>query len=215
MRARAARTVGIGLLLLLGAAPAAAVSEAEVDALVGDWGRFGELEALGPEVLPVLARLYEREADPERRRTLANVFYRLGWESPEAKRVLLHDLDTDHVGLRLAVQWALGRVSGDDDVVPRLLEIMRHDPNPLFRDKAACALASDQIHLDPHERVRLLRGLVDSLESPLAQVRALGIKALKVQTGQRKGFRANGPPDAREDSIERWREWLASYERAQ
>lgn len=202
------------LALLLSTSPARAVDETTVDALVGDWDRFAQLEALGPEVLPVLARLYEREPDPARRRTLANVFYRLGQESPEAKRVLLRDLHTDHEDLRLAVQWALGRVSGDADVVPQLLEIMRHDPNPLFRDKAACALASDQIHLDPRERVRLLRGLVDSLEDPVAQVRSIGIKALAIQTGQRKGFRANAPAAERAAAVERWRDWLDAYERA-
>ena len=45
------------------------------------------------------------------------------------------------------MQWALGRVSDDPAVVDVLLENMRNDPNPLFRDKAACALAYDQIHL--------------------------------------------------------------------
>lgn len=202
------------LVALLAAAPALGASEARVDALAGDWDRFAELRAMGPEVLPVLARLYEGEPDPERRRTLANVLYRLGWESPEAKRALLRDLDTRHEGLRLAVQWALGRVSGDADVVPRLLDIMRRDPNPLFRDKAACALASDQIHLDRRERLPLLRGLVDSLESPVAQVRSIGIKALEIQTGQRKGFRARAPAAARSEAVARWREWLEDYERA-
>ena len=47
------------------------------------------------------------------------------------------------------MQWALGRVSDDPDVVDVLLENMQNDPCPLFRDKAACALAYDQIHLAP------------------------------------------------------------------
>jgi hypothetical protein len=131
-------------LLLVPALALAAPDEARLEMLVGDWERFGEIEAMGPEALPALARIYERTPDPERRREIANVFYRLGLESPEAKRALQADLHTDHANLRLSVQWALGRVSGDRDVVPQLLEIMRNDPNALFRDKAACALAHDQ-----------------------------------------------------------------------
>lgn len=207
------RFAPLAVALLL-ASPAQALDPEAVDRLAGDWDRFAELQALGPEVLPVLADLYAREPEPDRRRTLANVFYRLGWESPEAKRVLLRDVDTDHPDLRLAVQWALGRVSGDADVVPRLLEIMRRDPNPLFRDKAACALASDQIHLDPGERVRLLRGLVDSLEHRVVQVRGIAIQALEVQTRQTKGFRANAPAAERRAAVERWRKWLHAYERS-
>ena len=202
--------VGIWLAaLLLAIAP---VDEARVRALVGDWDRFAELEAMGRDVLPVLARLYE-QSDLAERREIANVFYRLGWESPEAKQVLLADLHTADPNLRLSVQWALGRVSGDEDVVPLLLEIMRDDPNPLFRDKAACALASDQIHIDPAQRLRLLAGLVGALEDPKPQVRQIALQALQIHTGQTKGFQPNGQPEARAAAVARWRRWLAEYER--
>lgn len=199
------------VVLAVRAVAAAPVDEHALQALVGDWDRFGEIQAMGSEVLPALARMYETTPDPERRRTIANVFYRLGWESPEAKRVLLPDLGTDVVDLRLAVQWALGRVSGDDDVVPRLLEIMRGDSNALFRDKAACALASDQIHLDPAQRVRLFAGLIDALDDPKLQVREISLKALQIHTGQTMGFQPAGATDERAAAIRRWRRWLDEY----
>ena len=44
-----------------------------------------------------------------------------------------------------------------------LLDNMRNDANPLFRDKAACALAYDQIHLTEKQKVRLYEGLINSL----------------------------------------------------
>lgn len=207
------RATALLLLALFAAAPAAAgeIDESALLALVGDWDRFAEIEALGPDVLPVLARAYEGETDPERRRTLANVFYRLGWESPDAKRVLLVDLHTDEPNLRLAVQWALGRVSADEDVVPALLEIMRHDQNALFRDKAACALASDQIHIDALQRRALLEGLVDALEDPQPQVRGIALQALRIHTGQDKGFQPGGPAGDRAAAVARWRHWLDEY----
>jgi hypothetical protein len=166
---------------------------------------------MGRDVLRVLARLYETSGEPADRRTIAQVFHRLGWESPEAKRVLSADLRTDDVDLRLSVQWALGRVSGDDDVVPLLLDIMRSDPTPLFRDKAACALASDQIHIDAGQRVRLFAGLIDALDDPKLQVRTIALKALRIHTGQTMGFQASAPPDVRSAAIERWRRWLDEY----
>lgn len=43
------------LLLLLPPGSAGAAREASVAALVGDWDRFHEIEALGPEVLPPTA----------------------------------------------------------------------------------------------------------------------------------------------------------------
>jgi HEAT repeat protein len=190
---------------------AAEPDPARVAVLVGDWDRFAELEEMGPELLPVLAALYETEPEPARRREIANVFYRLGLESAEAKQALLRDVDTQDRDLRLAVQWALGRVSGDDDVVPLLLEIMRNDPKPLFRDKAACALAHDQVHLDRAQRIALLEGLVDALEDPKSQVRSIAIKALKVHTGQVKGFQPNGTPEERAEKVKAWRRWLAEY----
>jgi HEAT repeat protein len=161
----------------------------------------------------VLAQLYTAEPDPAERREMANVFYRLGIESPEAKAALVRDLHTQDVDLRLAVQWALGRVSGDDDVVPLLLAIMRDDPNALFRDKAACALASDQIHIDPLQRMLLLDGLVDALEDPKPQVRAIALQALQIHTGQTKGFAPGAPEGSRAAAVARWRTWLGEYQR--
>lgn len=205
------------LLAILFAASSAAepaageVDAREVRALVGDWSRFQEIESIGPEVLPVLADLY-RDADVAERADIARIFYRLGWPSDDAKRVLMQDVHTRHESLRLEVQWALGRVSGDDDVVATLLRNMRNDENPLFRDKAACALAHDQIHIDDEQRLRLLGGLIDSLEDPKPQVRHIAMLALEIQTGQRKGFQPNAPAEDRARAVDAWRRWLADYE---
>jgi len=49
----------------------------------------------------------------------------------------------------MSVQYALGRVSSDVSVVDALLDNMQNDALLLFRDKAACALAYDQVHLTP------------------------------------------------------------------
>src|SRR5688572_15301128 len=153
-------------------------------------GDLAALRALGPEVMAPLAELY-RGADVERRAAIAALFYGLGWESKAAEEALFEDLHTDDRNLRLQVQWALGRVSGERAVVRSLLAIMRNDPNALFRDKAACALASDQIHLDERERGELLSGLVAALEDENAQVRRIAAKALQIQTGQKKGYQAD------------------------
>jgi hypothetical protein len=202
-------------LLLLVALPAVAsarlIDASRLDTLVGDWDKFGEIEALGPDVLPALARLYEASPYPARRRTIADVFYRLGWESADAKRVMLPDLDTRDRDLRLAVQWALGRVSADDDVVPRLLEIMRADPSPIVRDKAGCALANDQTHLSAEQRVRLYEGLIASLDDPKPQVRSLALRVLRVHTGETQGFAPNATQAERTAKLQAWQIWLEEY----
>ena len=172
-----------------------------------------DLEALkgkGPGVLPIMVRLYER-SDEERRTTLATAFYGLGWKSPDAKRVLMRDAHTQNQELRLQVQWALGRVSSDQDVVDVLVDNMRTDPNPLFRDKAACALAHDQIHLTDAQKVHLYGRLIQALRDQEPQVRAIASQALQIQTGQSKGYRPDAPPEEREASIRLWERWLQEY----
>jgi len=168
------------------------------------------LRAQGPGVLPAMARLYEASAVP-RRTQIANAFYALGWTSPEAKRVLMADAHTPDPDLRLSVQWALGRVSGDTDVVDVLLDSMQNDASPLFRDKAACALAHDQIHLSDQQKVYLYERLIRAMRDPKADVRAIAAKALEIQTGQRKGFDPNAPQAAREAAIRTWERWLVTY----
>jgi HEAT repeat protein len=153
-------------------------------AVAGDWK---QIQAMGPGALPALARLYEASPANERA-TIAHVFYQLGRKSPEAKRALMADVHTQDQALRLQVQWALGRVSDDADVVDVLLENMQNDPVPLFRDKAACALASDQIHLAPAQKMRLFEGLVRALDDEKPQVRQIALQALQILTGQTKGF---------------------------
>jgi len=88
----------------------------EVAALLYPKVNAPALKAKGPSILPVMARLYER-SDEARRTMIAYAFYTLGWKSPDAKRVLMRDVHTTNQDLRLQVQWALGRVSNDPDVV--------------------------------------------------------------------------------------------------
>jgi hypothetical protein len=176
-------------------------------AIAGDWK---QVQAMGPGILPELARLYRSSTDAEKG-TIANVFYQLGWKSPEAKRALMADVHTQDQALRLQVQWALGRVSDDPDVVDVLLENMQRDPVPLFRDKAACALAYDQIHLAPAQRLRLFEGLIQSLDSETPQVRQIALQALQILTGQTKGFRPAAEPETRRAAVLEWKRWLGEY----
>jgi HEAT repeat protein len=171
------------------------------------------LKAMGPPVLPHLVRIYESTRDEKARATYAWVFYSLGWKSREARAALLGDVHTGNETLRLQVQWALGRVSDDVEVVGILADIMRNDPNALFRDKAACALAYDQIHLTEKQKVLLYAKLIDGLRDPKPQVRAISILALQIHTGQTKGFVPNADEAARSHAIEAWTRWLAEYEK--
>jgi HEAT repeat protein len=173
-------------------------------------GKIAELKALGREVLPVMARLYDA-SDVTQRTRIAQTFYALGWKSPDAKRVLIKDVHTPNQQLRLEVQWALGRVSNEDDVVAVLLNNMQHDANPLFRDKAACALASDQIHLTEQQKVRLFAGLIQALGDSKPDVRRIAMLALQIQTGQTKGFNPDAPVAERDAKIREWKQWLEEY----
>jgi HEAT repeat protein len=172
-----------------------------------------ELKAMGPAVLPHLVKIYTSTPDENARATYAWVFYSLGWKSPEARAALLRDVKTQNPKLRLQVQWALGRVSDDVQVVDILANIMRNDANPLFRDKAACALAYDQIHLTEKQKVQLYGKLIDALKDPKPQVRAIAIQALKIHTGQDKGFAPDASDEQRGRSIARWTLWLTEYEK--
>ena len=200
----------VGLLLLpLAGLLIAAGPASPVAGLVAREDAEG-LRALGPKVLPEMVRLYTN-GDLAQRARVANLLYRLGWKSPEAAGALLRDVRTPDVGLRIAVQYALGRVSDQPVVVDELLHNMMDDPNPLLRDKAACALAYDQIHLSEAEKVRIYEGLIRALASEEQQVREIAILALQIHTGQRKGFIPFAPPEKRRESIARWQRWLAEY----
>lgn len=169
------------------------------------------LREMGRDVLPVMARIYEGTSSPDERAGIAEMFYQLGWKSVEAKRVLMADVHTQHQTLRIQAQWALGRVSGDDDVVDILLGNMQNDPNPLFRDKAACALAEDQIHLTPKGRLRLYEGLIYALDDGKPQVRQVALQALQILTGQTKGFQSGGSLEERQKAVASWKKWLSDF----
>ncbi len=171
---------------------------------------YEAIKAMGPSVMPHLVRLYAAGDEAQRQR-LANMFYRLGWKSEAAKDALMKDVHTPSQGLRLQVQWALGRVSNDVSVVDVLLDNMQNDGQLLFRDKAACALAYDQIHLTPAQKVHLYEGLIRALDDPKVDVRRIAALVLQIQTGQDKGFQFAAPPDARARAVEAWRRWLAEY----
>ena len=169
------------------------------------------IRALGRPVLPKLVQLYESARDDGFKARVAQTLYELGWESPEAKRALMKDVHTLNQDLRLQVQWALGRVSHDEDVVDTLLANMRSDTNPLFRDKAACALAYDQIHLTERQKVRLFGALIEALRDDKYDVRHIALLALQIHTGQTKGFDPGASWADRENRIKVWQVWLEQY----
>ena len=200
--------LGVALLVPASASPAGVdPAPLRAAAVAGDWK---QIQAMGPGVLPSLARLYASSSESEKA-TIAWVFYQLGWKSPEAKRALMADVHTQDQTLRLQVQWALGRVSDDADVVDVLLQNMQTDPQPVFRDKAACALAYDQIHLAPAQKVRLFEGLVHALDDDKPQVRQIALQALQILTGQTKGFHPMADPESRRRAVEEWKRWLVEY----
>ncbi len=168
------------------------------------------LREIGPGATFEMVRLYKL-GDIAQRTRIANLFYQLSWKSPEAVAVLMRDVRTQDPGLRIAVQYALGRVSDNPSVVDALLRNMVHDTNPFFRDKAACALAYDQVHLSEAEKVRMYEGLIEALSSEEPQVRAIAIQALSIHTGQDKGFLPSVSPERRRQSIAQWKKWLAEY----
>jgi HEAT repeats len=199
--------VAAGLSIPVNAAPPVDAARLKAAALSGDWK---QVQAMGPAVMPSLVELYTASSEKDRA-TIAEVFYNLGWKSPAAKRALMADVHTQDRRLRLQAQWALGRVSDDPEVVDVLLDNMRNDPEPLFRDKAACALAYDQIHLAPAQRLRLLTGLIAGLEDEKPQVRQIALQALQILTGQTKGFVPGGDPTARARAVAEWKRWLDEY----
>lgn len=191
---------------------ALAVSEADLAPLVEDQN-VEAVETLGADAMPVLVRLYQN-SEIAKRTKIAAIFYGLGWKSEEAKAALMKDIKTDDSALRLQVQWALGRVSSDDEVVTQLLGNMRNDPNPLFRDKAACALANDQIHLTEKQKAKLYEGVIAALADEKDDVRHIAGLVMQIQTGQTKGYDSNGPPEARAASILAWEKWLEEFKSA-
>ena len=201
------------LALALSVAPLAPAQSVSIEQLQ-NWvssHNVAALRGLGRPVLPALARLYDSAGDEGLKARIAQSFYELSWKSPEAKRALMKDIHTQNPDLRLQVQWALGRVSNDQDVVDSLLANMRGDANPLFRDKAACALAYDQVHLTEPQKVRLFAALIEALNDDKPDVRAISILALSIHTGQTKGFDANAPVNERRQRIGVWKQWLEEY----
>jgi hypothetical protein len=198
------------LLLLLFAAASPA---AELWPLV-ERQDYAALAATGPGVVDDLVRLYQASPDPERKARIAMAFYYLGQKSEKARVALLADAHTAHEALRLQVQWALGRVSNDDVVVDTLLDTLLRDPNPLFREKAGCGLAYDQIHLTEPQKVALYERLIVLLDAPSRETRGLAIRILEAHTGQRKGYHPALPEDKRRERLERWHQWLQEYRAA-
>ena len=207
------RTRQIVLLLLLALCSAASASASDLAELV-DGRRYEELRDLGPGIMGELAELYRGRDDPAERQRVAWAFYQLGWPSEEAAAAMMPDVEAEIVepGLRISAQYALGRVSNDPVVVHVLLRNLRHSRGLRLRDKAACALAYDQIHLTPGQKALLFRGLISSLDDAKPDVRRIALQVLKIHTGQSRGYDPNGPRDQRLDAMENWYRWLSEYE---
>jgi hypothetical protein len=174
MRSRRLLVAGLFLLLALPGLAARGATLAELAAR----NDIAAIARLGPAALPELARLYQAGSDEQKIR-IAGIFNSLGQSSRAAELALLADAHTPNVELRVAVQYALGRVSDDPQVVDTLLAILRNDANPIFRDHAGCALANDQVHLTERKRLRLYEGLIGTLSHPKRRVQNTAIAALE------------------------------------
>ncbi len=179
-----------------------------------DGRRYEELRALGPGIMPELAALYSSRDDPVQRKQVAWAFYQLGWQSEAAVTALLPDVEGEKVDpkLKISAQYALGRVSSDPMVIQVLLRNLRHSGGLLLRNKAACALANDQIHLKPEQKALLFRGLISSLDDDKLDVRQISVRVLEEHTGQRKGYDPNAPREERLEAMGVWYRWLSEYE---
>ena len=202
----------IFLSLLFFGTPRSALS---ADSLAQEQMRSSGDPFLGLVKRPISEFLSRRyiSAAPRERRSLANVFYALGWESEELKKALITDIHTNDPELRVSVQYALGRVSSDPEVRAVLRGILLHDQNSFFRDKAGCALANDQIHLDDFERLEVLSFAIEDLESNDPLTRDISLRVLQTMTGQTKGFDPSAPLEQREGPLNEWKRWLLEYRR--
>jgi len=171
------------------------------------------LKNAGPEAADMLGHLYRKETNLDKKVKIAHTLNRIGIKSEIAREALQEDLQTKDQMLRIAVQYAIGKISSDDVVVQELLKNMRSDPNPYFRDKAACALTNDQPHLTEKQKVVLYKELIESLSDPKDDVRKIAALSLQMQTGQTKGYGFNRPLPMRKLSIYRWKQWIAEYEK--
>lgn len=202
-----------------GVALALAPQEAlEIDRIIDSsahWMPREQLDVIrgfGPDVIPHILDRYSA-SDNKGKAKLAALLWSINWKSEEAARVLLQDAKTQDRTLRVNIQYALGHLSDNPLVVQTLLDNMRNDPNPFLRDKAACALAHNQVNLDMQQKYYLYRGLIEGLGDEKAQVRHISIKALKIHTGQTMGFSASDDPQVRNAAIIGWRKWLEDYQR--
>jgi len=173
-----------------------------------------DIQHFGYGAIAILTELYKESSSNSEKAKIASIFWRLGWKSQEIEETLMPDLDADDDYLKVQAQWGIAKSTVNSDVISKLLDNLENDPSPFVRDKAACALASDFIHISPAQKIQILRGLVEGLNSEITQVRASSILALKVRTGQTKGFVAGADIESRLQSIKTWGEWVDEYERS-
>ncbi len=171
-----------------------------------------DIEHFGYSAIPILTELYRESADTRKKSRIAHVFWRLGWQSTEIEDALMDDLDAKDPYLKVQVQWGIAKSTQSNKVIEKLLHNLENDPSPFVRDKAACALASDFVHISPEQRLNIISGLIGGLSNEIKQVRSSSILALKIHTGQTKGFVAADTLSNRNKSIERWNLWLTEYE---
>lgn len=173
-----------------------------------------EIESFGYGAIPILTELYsEAESNSEKSR-IAWVFWRLGWKSPEIEQAMAADLESNDANLKVWVQWGIAKSTQSSEVINKLVYNLENDPSPFVRDKAACALASDFIHISPSQRLIILKGLVAGLDNEILQVRKSSLQALQIQTGQSKGFVPTAEEAERAQSIAEWNQWLEEYEQS-
>lgn len=170
-----------------------------------------DIRNYGQGAIPILTKIYTESSSNQEKRRIASLFWQLGWKSQQIEDALSADLDTNDEYLKIQVQWGIAKSTENSKVIRKLLENLENDSSALVRDKAACALASDFVHISAEQKFLIIEGLINSLDNPIYQVRSSSFTALTMHTGQTKGFNPGGTYESRSKSIEKWNVWLEEY----
>jgi hypothetical protein len=107
-----------------------------------------------------------------------------GIQPERAAEILIAAVDDPNVNIRY---WAVEGLAylGTDETIAPLLDVFRHDPSPMIRERAACSLAQSGM-LSEKQRRRAVPHLLDFADDPSLdpQSRKWIFQALRDITGQ-------------------------------
>jgi hypothetical protein len=107
-----------------------------------------------------------------------------GIEPQRAAQILIAAVDDPNVNIRY---WAVEGLAylGTDETIAPLLDVFRHDPSPMIRERAACGLAQSGM-LSEKQRRRAVPYLLDFADDPSLdpETRKWVFQALRDITGQ-------------------------------